>query len=119
MSVTYTKKLLSGSVNGKSILVTGWTAAGAVTAHTAVSGTNSFDEVYLYAFNSNGSSVPLNLYWGSTSLQDTEVINVPANVGRVLIADGRLLNNSLVVSATSSQAGTNALQIDGFVNAIV
>lgn len=114
---TYTKKLLSGSTNGKSIMVTGWTPGGAVNIHTAVAGTSSFDEVWIYAFNSSGSAMNLNLFWGGTTVNDTETFSLSA--GRTLIADGRLLNNGLTVLATTTQTGTNMIQIDGFINSIV
>lgn len=99
-------------------MVTGWTPGGAVTIHTAVAGSAAFDEVWLYAYNAYGSVVNLNLYWGGTTVNDTEVLPIPALAGRQLVIDGRLINNGLVVSATAAQSGTNALLIDGFVNNI-
>jgi hypothetical protein len=52
---TFSKELLSGSTNGKAIKVAETATAG-TTIHTAVSGTASFDEVWLYAHNSSAIS---------------------------------------------------------------
>ena len=44
---TYTKRLLSGSTNGRPIKVAA-TATPGTTIHTAVTGTTDFDEVWIY-----------------------------------------------------------------------
>ena len=67
---TYTKAILSGSTDGKQILVTATTSSG-TTIHTAVSGTTNIDEVWLYATNNDTASVNLTILWGgSTSPND-------------------------------------------------
>ena len=115
---TYTKQLLSGSTNGKNIAVT-TTSGTYTTIHAALSGSTGYDEVWLYAFNSYGSTISLNFYWGGTTASDVFSVGVPANgSGRVLVADGRLLNSSLVVTANTSSSGTNGLFVDGFINRI-
>ena len=114
---TYLKKLLSGSTNGKQIKVVGTVAGSATTIHTAVSGTSSLDEIWLYAFNSSSSAVVLTVCFGGTTAPDNNIVlTVPAQAGRTLVCDGMLLQNSLVVSAFA--ASSNVIIIDGFVNAI-
>lgn len=114
---TYTKNLLSGSTNGKQILVSGTTSGAAITVHTAVAGTSALDEVYIYAYNLNTVNVTLTLMWGgTTSPDDYMTISISAQAGRVLLVDGKLLQNGLIVKAFASD-GTSIL-LDGFVNKI-
>ena len=115
---TYAKKILSGSTNGKHILVTATTNGGAQTIHTAVSGTSSFDEVWLYCYNTSTSPVLLTVLWGGTTEPGDETkLYVPAQAGRVLICDGELLQNSLIIKAYAASA--SVVILDGFVNTIV
>jgi len=114
---TFTKTLLSGSTNGKAIKVAATTTAG-TTIHTAVSGTSSLDEVWLYAHNSSAATVKLTLEWGEATAPDGNIeINIGAEgTGLVLIAPGILLQNSLVIKAFA--ATTNVVTITGYVNRI-
>ena len=114
---TFTKTLLSGSTNGKAIKVAATATAG-TTIHTAVSGTSSLDEIWLYAHNSSASSVKLTLEWGEATAPDGNIeINIGAEgTGLVLVAPGLLLQNSLVVKAFA--ATTNVITLTGYVNRI-
>jgi hypothetical protein len=114
---TFTKQLLSGSTNGKAIKVAATATAG-TTIHTAVSGTASFDEVWLYAHNTSSASVKLTLEWGEATAPDGNIeINIGAEgTGLILIAPGILLQNSLVVKAFADTA--NVINIFGYVNRI-
>lgn len=117
MAQTVTKNKLSGSTNGKGIKVVA-TATLGTTIHTAVAGTSSFDEIWLYAYNGHTADVVLTLEWGEATVPDgNTIITIPFKQGRFLIVDGRLLNNTLVVTAFASTA--NVIIIDGFVNQIV
>ena len=114
---TYTKNKLSASTNGKGILVVA-TASTGTTIHTAVSGTTSFDEIWIYAYNGHTATVILTLEWGETTVPNGNcILTLPFQSGRTLVVDGRLLNNSLLVTAFASVA--NVIVIDGFINAIV
>jgi len=120
MPAQFTKVILSNSVNGRQILVSGTTSGSATAIHTATFGqtsSGSLDEIFLYASNNATSSVTCSILWGGTSEPDdvVRVILPPLN-SRTLIADGKLLQNSLVVQAYSNV--TNAVTIDGFVNRI-
>ncbi len=115
--MTYTKVLLSGSTQGKQIKVTGTNIAGADTIHTAVAGVASLDEIWLYAYNHNTTAILLTILWGGTGDPDNKIaVSVPAQSGRILVCDGMLLQNSLVVKAYAGSA--NLVMIDGFVNRI-
>lgn len=114
---TFTKALLSGSTNGKGIKVVQTATAGTL-IHTAVTGTSSFDEIWLYAYNGHTTTVTLTIEFGEATVPDGNiVITLPNKAGRLLVVDGRLLQNSLVVRAFASVA--NVIVIDGFVNQIV
>ena len=114
---TFTKTLLSGSTNGKAIKVVATATAG-TTIHTAVSGTASLDEVWLYAHNSSASTVKLTPEWGEATAPDGNIeINIGAEgTGLVLVSPGILLQNSLVVKAFAATA--NVVTLTGYVNRI-
>jgi hypothetical protein len=114
---TFTKTLLSGSTNGKAIKVVATATAG-TTIHTAVSGTASLDEVWLYAHNSSASTVKLTLEWGEATAPDGNIeINLGAEgTGLVLVSPGILLQNSLVIKAFAATA--NVVTLTGYVNRI-
>lgn len=114
---TFTKALLSGSTNGKGIKVVATATAGTL-IHTAVAGTSSLDEIWLYAHNTSASAVKLTLEWGGVASPDDHIeITVGADgTGLILIAPGILLQNGLVVRAFAGTA--NVLNIFGYVNRI-
>ena len=113
---TYSKVLLSGSVQGKAIKVVQIATAGD-TIHTAVAGTDDLDEIWLWAVNSNAAAVKLTLEWGEAAAPDGNIeVTVPAEAGLMLIAPGLLLQNELVVKAFAAVA--NVILIHGYVNRI-
>ena len=114
---TFSKQLLSGSTNGKAVLVVATATAG-TTIHTAVSGTASLDEVWLYAHNSSAATVKLTLEWGEAGVTTNYIeINVGAEgTGLVLVAPGLLLQNSLIIKAFAASA--SVVTLTGYVNRI-
>lgn len=115
---TYSKQFLSGSVNGKAILVSGTATASANTIHTAVAGTSSLDEIWLYAVNTSNSNVKLTIEYGETTSPNGHIeITVLAESGAVCVVPGFLLQNALVVKAFA--ATTNVITIYGFINRVV
>ena len=114
---TYTKLPLSASVNGKRILISAVASASANPIHTAVSGTGSLDEIWLYAYNEGTASVVLDILWGGTvEPNDIVRVSMPSRTGRTLVVDGALLQNDLTVGAYAQVA--NFITIDGFINRI-
>jgi hypothetical protein len=115
---TYSKVLLSGSTQGKAIKVVETATAG-TTIHTAVSGTSSIDEVWLYAHNTSSDAVKLTLEWGGVASPDDLIeVNIPVDgTGLILVAPGILLQNGLVVRAFAGTA--DVINIFGYVNRIV
>ena len=116
---TFSKRLLSGSTDGKAIKVV-QTATAGTTIHTAVSGTSNIDEIWLYAVNSSASAVKLTLEWGEASAPDGNIeLSVAAEAGLVLVVPGLLLKGNatpLVVKAFAATA--NVVMLHGYVNQI-
>jgi len=115
---TYTKYNLSGCTNGKGWLVSGSaTGASGSVVHTAVSGTDSWDEVWIYAVNTSATSTKLTLEWGESTIPNGNIeVTIPGESGLYLVAPGFLLQNELYVSAFAS-AGS-VIVLHGFVNRI-
>lgn len=113
---TFTKRVLSGSTNGRMIKVVATSSAG-TTIHTAVTGTDDFDEVWLWAVNSDTTDRKLTIeFGGTTSPDDLVEVTIRAEAGLVLIVPGWPLQNGLVVRAFAAAA--NVVSIGGFVNRI-
>lgn len=114
---TYSRQLLSGSTNGKEIPVVA-TATPGTTIHTAIAGTGSYDEIYLWASNITGTAATLTIEWGGTGVgnQLVNTYTIPANSAPTVIASGQVLQNGLVVGAFSGTA--SAINLVGYVNRI-
>ena len=115
---TAVKRKLSGSTDGKAIKIV-QTATAGTTIHTAVAGTTAgtFDEIWLYAVNSDTTARKLTIEWGEATAPDGNIeLTIPAESGLVLVAPGLILQNSLVVKAFAAAA--NVVMIHGYVNSI-
>jgi len=113
---TFSKLPLSGSTHGRQILVAATATAGTI-IHTAVSGTTSLDEIWLYAVNTSTSAVKLTIEYGGVSAPADHIeLTVGGESGLVLVAPGLVLRNSLVVRAFAGT--TNVIAISGYVNRI-
>ncbi len=111
----YTKLKLSGSTDGKGVLVSGSASGEAVTLHTAHA--SDLDEIWLYAVNSQAANVKLTIEWGQADAPDGNIeVTIPGESGLYLVVPGLLLTNSLVVKAFAGTA--NVVIIHGFVNRI-
>lgn len=114
---SFTKTKLSGSTDGKPIKVVA-TASTGTTIHTATSSTTTgWDEIWLWAFNSDTVDRTLTVEFGGTTAPDQNiVVNIPSKSGMVLVVPGFILQNGAVVTAFASAA--NVVTIAGFVNQI-
>ena len=111
---TYSKIPLSGSTNGRQIAVAATATAGTL-IHTAVSGTSSLDEIWIYAVNSSTSAVKLTLEWGGTTANTDHIeLTITGESGLVLVTPGLILQNGLVVRAFAGT--TNVINLSGYVN---
>lgn len=110
---TYSKILLSGSTNGKPILITAAGSPGTL-VHTGISGTSDNDEVWLYAQNVTETDIELSVEWGDTV--DHIIGNILSKSGLILVVPGLLIQNSLAIRAYGDTA--SGIYIHGFVNRI-
>jgi len=112
-----TRKKLSGSTNGKGILVTGTATGASVTVHTVSA---NQDEIHIWASNVNSATdyeIVIEMA-GTTDPQDTIKLTIPAYSIRKVV-DGITLSNSAgVVKAWSVTTGS-VISLFGHVNEIV
>lgn len=115
---TAVKRKLSGSTDGKPVLVVATATAG-TTIHTSVAGTTAgtFDEIWLWAYNGHTTTVTLTIEWGGATVPDQNIIvTLASKSGLIPIVPGFILQNGMVVKAFASVA--NVITLNGFVNAI-
>lgn len=116
---TYEKKILSGSTDGRPILVAATASAG-TTIHTGSSTSTTIHEVWLYASNPSNAQRTLTIQWGgTTSPNDHFVLFLPPQSGLIVIAPGLILKGNatpLVIRAFADSA--NQVNISGYVNEI-
>ena len=116
---TISKVALTGATSGGlPISATGTATAGAVTVHTAIAGTSSFDECWLWASNiSTTQSVLLTLEWGLANDATGKLTQLLNPSEMVCVVPGIPLNNAKVIEAFAS--GADVINIVGYVNRIV
>lgn len=116
---TFSKIALSGSTDGKGVKVAATSSSG-TTIHTGSSTATTYDEVWLYAVNSDTVDRKLTVQWGGTSSPDDDIeFTVKAENGLYLIVPGLVLKGNatpLVVRAFA--ATTNVIVMHGYVNRI-
>jgi hypothetical protein len=116
---TFNKLTLSGSTDGRGILVAA-TASPGTTIHTASSTSTTFDEIYLYAQNTSASAVKLTVQWGGTTSPNDDIeVTIAAEAGLMLVVPALVIKGNatpLVVRAFATT--TNVITIHGFVNRI-
>ena len=116
---TFTKSLLSNSVDGKGIKVSATTQGAGTLIHSApVSGLH---EVWLYAVNTSGADTSVTIEWATPSAPDANITSViPANSGPILIAPGLLIAPNMSSYPIAAYAGTaDVVIIHGYANIIV
>lgn len=116
---TFSKLTLSGSIDGRSIKVAATGTPGTL-IHTGSSTVTTYDEIWLYAMNTDTTNRKLTVEWGGTSAPDDLIeVTVTAESGLFLVAPGLLIKGNatpLVVRAFAASA--NVLTIHGYVNRI-
>lgn len=116
---TYSKITLSGSTDGRPIKVAA-TATPGTTIHTASSTATTYDEIWLWAMNTDTTDRKLTVEFGGTTAPDDLIeFTVKAENGLYLISPGLVLKGNatpLVVKAFAASA--NVVTILGYVNRI-
>jgi hypothetical protein len=113
---TYTKMKFSGSTDGRGILITATATAGTL-IHTAVSGTTSYDEIYLWASNTYTTDLLTTFEYGGAGAADQIILTIPAKCGLVHVIPKLILCNACVLRAFAGTA--SKINVFGFVNRIV
>jgi hypothetical protein len=115
---SFSKIVLSGSTDGRGVLVAA-TASPGTTIHTASSVATDYDEVWLYAQNTDTTARKLTVEWGGTGAGDIFEITIPAESGLTLVSPGLVLKGNatpLVINAFAATASVVAIY--GYVNRI-
>ncbi len=116
---TFSKLTLSGSTDGRLIKVAATATAG-TTLHTGSATATTFDELWLYAVNSDTSDRKLTIEWGGVSAPDDLIEQtITAESGLVLVVAGLVIKGNatpLVVRAFCASA--NVVMVGGYVNRI-
>lgn len=84
-----------------------------------MTGTTSFDELYLWASNVTAAAATLTIEYGGVldpGDHMVKAITIPANSPPFPIVTGQVLNNGLLVKAFSGTA--SAINLTGYVNRI-
>lgn len=117
---TFSKEKLTNSTDGRSILISGTTSGGANAVHTASSTATTYDEVWLYAMNTDTTARKLTIEWGSNSSPgDLIELTIPAEAGLTLVVPGLVLKgNSTPLTIKAFAATTNVVTVNGYVNRI-
>lgn len=120
MAQTYAIQTLSGSTDGKGILVAATVTAG-TTIHTGTTTVADYHKIWLYAVNLHTASVELTIEWGEATAPNGNIKQtITSKSGLVLIAPGLLLKGAataLIVKAFA--ATTNVIVLHGEVHTIV
>jgi hypothetical protein len=112
----YTKGLLSGSTNGLGIKVAATGTAGTL-VHTAVAGTTNYDEIWLWAVNTDATSKILTIEYGGVGDPDDHIeVTLAVQEGAVIVIPGLILQNAKVVRAFADAA--NVVIVFGYINRI-
>jgi hypothetical protein len=116
---TISKVKLSGSTDGRPVIVAANSSAG-TTIHTGSGTATTYDEIWLWATNYNTSTETLVIQWGGTAGSDSMITTINPNE-TVLVAPGWLIkgnaSTALIVKAYSTTA--NKVNITGYINQIV
>lgn len=118
MAQAFTHEVLSGSTNGLGVKVAA-TATLGTTVHTAIAGTTSRDEIWVWVQNQNASGATRTLtieFGGASSPDNLITVPIPAKAGPVLVIPGLPLRNALVVTAFADVA--NECIVYGYVNRV-
>ncbi len=118
---SYTKKKLSGSTDGLGILVAATGTQGTL-LHTCVTGTNDYDEVWVWAVNSKSTAVELTVEVTDsgntvTAPRETIPVTIPSKSGLYKLLPGLVFHNDTEIRAFAVD-NANLVVCFGFANLI-
>ena len=105
--------------DGLGILVAATATAGTA-IHTASATATTIDEVWLYAYNNDSSTILLTIEFGGvTAPKDVIKVSVAAQSGLLLVTAGLVVQGNATAKVVRAFAGTaNKISIFGYVNRI-
>jgi hypothetical protein len=117
MSSEAVKRELSGSVDGKGIVVGSGSPSDTVIHEAVVSAVaGTYDEIWLFGYNSHTSDVVVTIEWGDDVVPRVITLEPGGGYkGLIPLIPGLLLRNTNVVARASVP---NVVIIDGFVHRI-
>lgn len=117
---TFSKSILSGSTDGKGILLSA-TATPGTLIHTGSSTATDLHEVWIYAVNTSATAVKLTIQWGETTAPNGNIeFTIAGEDGLKCIVPGLLIKGNATPLEIRAFAGTtNVLVVHWFVNQIV
>jgi hypothetical protein len=108
---TYSKAYGSVGTTGLGVKVAATAIGSGTTIHTAHA--SNMHIVSIYATNGDTASRELTIGWGgTTSIDNTILITIPAKSGLVLVVHRLPITNSLVIKAAASAANVVTLYTD-------
>jgi hypothetical protein len=116
---TFSKLTFSGSTDGRPIKVAATSSPG-TTIHTGSATATTYDEIWIYAMNTDTTARKLTVQFGGTSSPDDEIeVTIQPEAGLVTIVPGfPIKGNATPLVVRAFAATTNVVTIHGFVNRI-
>ena len=116
---TFTKLLLSGSTDGKSVMIAATASPGTI-VHTGPTDPTTIDEIWLYGVGSSGTDMPVTLEWGGVATPNDHIAyTVTSQTGLHLLAPGiPLKGNSTPLIIRAFTNGASHVNLYGYVNTI-
>ena len=116
---TFSKLTFSGSTDGRPIKVAATSSPG-TTIHTGSATATTYDEVWIYAMNTDTTARKLTVQFGGTSSPDDEIeVTIQPEAGLVTIVPGfPIKGNATPLVVRAYAASANVVTIHGFVNRI-
>lgn len=116
---TYSKKILSSSVDGRAVVVAATSSTGTL-IHTGSTNTSVLQEIWLYASNPDTLPHTLTVQWGSTSSPgDSITVYLEGQGGLVVLVPGLILKGNATPLEVRAYADTaSKVTIHGYLNEI-
>jgi len=120
MPTTIQKIALTGSTGGQGVLVSATAGTTNTIIHSiTASVTTTVDEVYLYANNNTSQDVTLFLELGVSTTQLQLKVDIPPQIGQVLVLTGNILvGNATPREILAFASNSLAISMYGWVNRI-
>ncbi len=117
---TFERIKFSGSTSARGIKVVATSSTG-TTIHATGTSASVYDEVWLWAYNSDTSSRTLTVQFGGTTSPDDDIkVGIAPQAGLVLVVPGLTLVGTGGAAATvyAYASSANVVTVQGYVNRI-